>query len=116
MTSKVTNFIKQYFFMLALAATFVGFSAFKFSQPELQDLYWFEVSPDGNTITSYINELPADANPLGCSSIPNDYCAMGFDDSDLQNPGTPPTSPSDLKPAVQTSPTAHANERRYLDD
>lgn len=29
MITKTTNFIKQYFFMLALAATFVGFSAFK---------------------------------------------------------------------------------------
>ena len=48
MTSKVSNFIKQYFFMLALAATFVGFSAFKLVPEKQADDDWFEITIQGS--------------------------------------------------------------------
>ncbi len=45
MANKATKFIKQYFFMLALAATFVGFSAFKFSEQRKSfDTRWYAVT------------------------------------------------------------------------
>lgn len=48
MTSKVTNFIKQYSFMLALAATFVGFSAFKASNRIQSSDEWFNITATPN--------------------------------------------------------------------
>lgn len=46
MTHKVTNFIKQYFFMLALAAMFVGFSAFKIVDDPESGWYTIDVDED----------------------------------------------------------------------
>ena len=40
MRHNISNFLKQYAFMLALAAMFVGFSAFKASESKLQTNYY----------------------------------------------------------------------------
>lgn len=47
MTNKAIVFIKQYVFMLALVAAFIGFSAFKFAKTTDKTLIedgWYEVS------------------------------------------------------------------------
>src|SRR5690606_22818803 len=49
MVNKTITYIKQYFFMLALVATFVGFSAFKFVEK-------FDEPEDGWYSLSIINE------------------------------------------------------------
>ena len=46
MARKAITFIKQYFFMLALAATFIGFSAFKFTDRQAFDDGWYALSYD----------------------------------------------------------------------
>ena len=73
MTTKVTNFIKQHFFTLALAATFVGFSAFKFSQPERQNLFWYDLQ--GNPISD-----GAQPEPDGACALAGEGCAVGYFD------------------------------------
>lgn|GEM_PF-763107 len=44
MASKAITFIKQYFFMLSLVATFVGFSAFKLVPKKQSNQQWFNIS------------------------------------------------------------------------
>jgi len=60
MANKATNFIKQYFFMLALAATFVGFSAFKYTAPNVAQSGWYSISndedPEDQQIISHLDE------------------------------------------------------------
>ena len=110
----MTKFIfKNAMALVALAIAGTTLMSFGLSKNSATELYWFSVSPDGSTITSYIDELPNDANPLDCAPNGSNFCAMGFDDSDLKNPGTPPSSPSDLKDAVQGAPSSHANETRH---
>lgn len=83
MARKAKTFIKQYFFMLALAATFIGFSAFKFASSAVQD-----------DVTLYFHGDPTDAddvkNPSLWTEEPNSEtcegdqlaCAMDVDPSD----------------------------------
>jgi len=59
--------------MLALAATFVGFSAFKFSQPERQNLFWYDL--EGKPLSEGAQE-----NPDGACTALGSGCAVGYFD------------------------------------
>jgi len=60
-TSRVSKFIKKYFYMLALAGMAIGFSAFKVESHRPVASFIYEVAPDG-TLGSLIDENEADCN------------------------------------------------------
>ncbi|MFC7526818.1 hypothetical protein ACFQRK_22870 [Parapedobacter sp. GCM10030251] len=96
MRSKVTDFIKQYFFLLALVATFIGFSAFKLAEryDEPED-GWYEVTITGSPATDPANQQignmipePPLSDSTSCAqSNLHDICAveLEFDRSDPNN-------------------------------
>lgn len=88
-TKKVVTFIKQYFFMLALAATFVGFSAFKFTEVK-QATVWFETN-DAGEILDVTNGQSS--SPNGCAAATTlRHCALGFNPADLEGGTDAPIS------------------------
>lgn len=59
--------------------------------------YWFEASEDGEMVGDYI---PAPS----CSESEGDYCALGFDSEDLEDPNA---STPVLKSEVQADPLSY---------
>jgi len=108
MITKTTNFIKQYFFMLALVATFIGFSAFKFAERfAAPDDGWYEVTPsptdpDNPALQSIGNLIPAPPaeDSTSCAQFDNEghNCAieLSFDRSD---PNNQPEKPATVQEA-----------------
>lgn len=86
--NKAITFLKQYFFLLALLATFVGFSAFKASTNK-RSLKWYTIttSHPSNQQLDVIGNETGNPNQGGCSeSVQQVRCAIQLDnpnDEDL---------------------------------
>ncbi|WP_257669183.1 hypothetical protein [Parapedobacter tibetensis] len=99
MHSKAAIFIKQYFFALALAATFIGFSAFKYVESTQQpEDGWYEITsdatdPDDESLQQIGEKLDNDPPAVGsgCATANSgDRCAihLTFDAEAIDVPST----------------------------
>ncbi|MGK6352224.1 hypothetical protein [Parapedobacter sp. DT-150] len=127
MANKAITFIKQYFFMLALAATFVGFSAFKYAERfAAPQSGWYEVeatgdvpseydNPENQTIGSHLESDPSgDCNPTNEEKP----CAVFLEFDELTY-----TGPTDIEnmtveeiadePGAEISPSSAGNSDGY---
>jgi len=73
---KTVKVVKDQFFTLALAATFVGFSAFKFAHHNQADSGWYSIEVDpsdpDNKDLQQIQSFESTAPPTGdCSTLHN---------------------------------------------
>lgn len=101
---KTVKVVKDQFFTLALAATFIGFSAFKYAERfDAPEDGWYEVTPsttdpDNPALQSIGNLIPAppEEDATSCAQFDNEghKCAieLSFDTSDPNNqPDKPAT-------------------------
>jgi len=111
-TKKVVTFIKQYFFMLALAATFVGFSAFKSTQnTNFQDTWYYQSdSMNPLDLQDPENYGPNPPGNITCDTDEEIVCSIQDAEHD-ELPGHPQLSYGD----VLTSPQYQTNFREKLD-
>ncbi|PPK98244.1 hypothetical protein [Parapedobacter indicus] len=112
MASKAITYIKQYFFMLALVATFIGFSAFKFAANQTFEDGWYSLSyvnesdPNPNRPENLAIESHLEEDPEGDCDVenPQDIACAAF----LEFDGTS-SMPSTLK-AAQDDATIEVGE------
>lgn len=91
MVNKAITYIKQYFFMLALAATFIGFSAFKSTDHRIADDHWFEVNSAGQ-IADYLPNGPEANCNLDNPALT--MCATRLSDAQVDNPNAETPAPT----------------------
>jgi hypothetical protein len=88
---------------LGLILAFIG-AAFK-AKSTITTTYWFEVSADGEDIISYHG-----TTATGCNEPSGDYCLLGFEAEDIEDPNamTP-----ELKEEVEADPLSYEDDQRY---
>ncbi len=83
---KSVKVVKDYFFILALVVTFIGFSAFKTIEIKHQSPDWYEVQlknpsqPDSDLNREVISEGNSDQD---CDQDNGDICAVGLNVSGI---------------------------------
>lgn len=94
--NKIMKVVKDHFFILALVAMFVGFSAFTYVERSQQTAQWYEVSAinpaqphtkENLQIDDLFSGTPPPNDPLGCAtSNPSDTCLVRLDIQDIDDP------------------------------
>ena len=87
---------------LALILAFIGTA---FRAESNTTTYWFEVSENGEDIISYHGTTAS-----GCNEPSGDYCLLGFDAEDVENPEA--MTPA-LKEEVEADPLSYEDDQRY---
>ena len=91
--------------LLVMAASVSAFIAKPAADKPAIDMYWYNVSADGLTVSSYIGPTAP-----SCDEPDGDYCALGFQEEDIQNPGS---STPVLKSAAQSTPLSYKDDERH---